>query len=132
MFYGQYTGSIDIKGRLSIPRTVRESLTKDEVIVAQGYEQVIFGYDRVLWEEKASQYFEKPLSDEEGRITRRNVFANAFIVKLDDQGRILLPQRLLHFANIDEQKEAITVVGAGDHFEIWRTKKWEEYVRAQE
>lgn len=132
MFYGQYSATIDTKGRLSIPRTLRESLSKDEVIVSQGFEQVIFGYDRSQWEEKAFQYFEKPLTDEEGRAIRRNVFANAFVVKLDDQGRILLPQRLLHFANLDEKKEAVSVVGAGDHFEIWRTQNWEDYVRSQE
>lgn len=132
MFYGQYVVSVDSKGRVSIPRILREALSKEEVIVAEGFDNAIFAYDRSEWEEQAQKYFEKPLADEEGRAVRRQAFSSAFVVKIDDQGRILLPQRLLHFANIDEKKENLAVIGCGDHFEIWRQQAWEAYAKSLE
>ena len=43
---------------------------------------------------------------------------------MDKLGRIVLPQALKGYATITRD---IKVVGAGDHFELWDTKRWNEY-----
>ena len=52
------------------------------------------------------------------------MFAGASDSKLDSQGRIIVPTNLLTYAGIEKE---VTVIGAGDHIEIWNTNNWNEY-----
>ena len=49
--------------------------------------------------------------------------AGAMDAELDKQGRILLPQNLRDFAELDKD---ITMVGTGARIEIWDKKSWEK------
>ena len=62
--------------------------------------------------------------DKNGRDLRREIFASAEYAELDSQGRFVLPRVMLMYAGI---KEKVIIIGAGDHFEIWDEKHWEEY-----
>jgi MraZ protein len=52
------------------------------------------------------------------------MFSSASDCKLDSQGRLVLPGNLQGYA---ELSKSITVIGAGDHIEIWNTENWNEY-----
>ena len=123
MFLGQYSPLFQ-KGvsRLSLPKKLRQGLSANEVILSQGFDQCIFGYDKVGWEIESAKHLESPISDEKSRQIRRYLFGFAQIIPIDSQGRVVIPQDLKSYAGIDEE---VVVVGAGDHFEIWNQKKWE-------
>jgi len=53
-------------------------------------------------------------------------FAMARVVKPDSQGRIVLPEKSMNRAKITDPH--ITLVGKGDHIEIWPTKEWNEFM----
>ena len=70
-----------------------------------------------------------PITDGNARTFQRYVFAGAFEAELDRQGRILVPQSLRTFAQLEG--EAV-VVGSMNHAEIWEPARWEAYRRGLE
>ena len=53
---------------------------------------------------------------------RRVFIGGAFECSYDKQDRILIPQNLRQYAEIDKE---IVMVGVLDHFEIWSRKSWD-------
>jgi MraZ protein len=51
------------------------------------------------------------------------IFGGATEVSLDSAGRILIPPFLRDYAGLDSET---WLVGAGDYFEVWRAKDWEQ------
>lgn len=129
LFLGEYSHHLTEGNRLALPKKIRAEITGDEVILARGFESYIAGFDRKKWEELAQKQLEIPLYEKRGRVLRRQMFANAMVLPIDGQGRVVLPQGLTEFAGV---KEEVTVIGAGDHFEIWDSKKWKDYLRKVE
>ena|SRR3972149_6267602 len=128
MFLGEYRHGLTKGKRLALPKKIRAQITGTEVILSKGFETCINGFDKPLWEETAKQPLAIPLYEERGRILRRQMFAQAQEVEIDKQGRIILPDSLLDWAGV---KDEVIVIGVGDHFEIWESKKWEEYLKRQ-
>ena len=64
-----------------------------------------------------------PMTNEKARSLKRFPLGSAAICELDKQGRILLPQVLRDRAGLDTD---ITLLGVGDHIEIWDTSTYEE------
>lgn len=126
MFLGEYKHTLTKGNRLALPSKMRSVVADGEIVLARGFERCIFGYGRLTWEKMAQTELEKPVSSEEGRKIRRQLFAGAISVEIDDQGRFVFPQNLLDYAQI---KESVLVVGAGDHFEIWSEGLWNEYLK---
>jgi MraZ protein len=65
-------------------------------------------------------------TDPEARAVRRVIFGGATEVTIDSAGRILIPEFLRRYADIDGETY---VVGAGGYIEIWRADSWEQELR---
>lgn len=126
MLLGEYKPSFTGKNRLALPKKLREQITGNEIILTKGFEKCIFGFDKKVWEETAKLELQKPISSVEGREIRRQMFAGAESVEFDDQGRFVIPETLIKYSGIGEE---ITIIGAGDHFEIWSSKEWTNYTK---
>jgi len=126
LFLGEYDHAQDDRGRITLPRKIRQELGNEEVIVSRGFDACIFGFDRDSWEREATKQLEAPVTEEKARSIRRYMFAGAQKVEVDKLGRILLPALLKEYAGITGE---VKVIGAGDHFEIWDKEKWEEYAK---
>ena len=124
LFLGEYDHSLDDRGRVTLPRKIRQVITGEEIVLARGYEGCIFGFDKSSWEKEAGKHLDTPVTDEKGREVRRYLFAGAEKVGIDKLGRILLPAQLKEHGLITRE---VKVIGAGDHFEIWDTARWREY-----
>lgn len=124
LFLGEYDHALDDRGRVTLPRKIRLELGELEIIVSRGFDTCIFGFDKESWEREATKQLASPVTDEKGRSIRRYMFAGAEKVEVDKLGRILLPALLKEYAGIDRE---VMVIGAGDHFEIWDTKRWRAY-----
>ena len=108
---GEYQHSIDTKGRLFIPASLREELG-DTIYVTISIERALAVYSEEAWHEKEEKFNALP-SAQARRI--RPLFVNAAKCTLDAQGRILLPQKLRAFANL---KKDVMVLGVSNHAEI--------------
>lgn len=113
------------KGRIALPKKIRNELAGERVILTVGFEKCIFGFNERSWEEIVKPEMERPLfSDVEGRNLRRKMCMEATVISLDAQGRFVIPEVMLEYAGI---RNDLVIVGAGDHFEIWDYKQWELY-----
>jgi MraZ protein len=128
LFLGEYDHALDDRGRVTLPRKIRQELGAEELIVSRGFDACIFGFDRESWEREATKQLEAPITDDKARSIRRYMFAGAQKVEVDKLGRILLPALLKEYAGITGE---VIVIGAGDHFEIWDIQKWRTYEASQ-
>ncbi len=126
LFLGEYDHALDDRGRITLPRKIRQELGKEQIILARGFDVCIFGFDPESWEREAAKQLEAPVTDEKARAIRRYMFAGAEKVEVDKIGRILVPALLKEYARI---KGEVMVIGAGDHFELWDKARWEEYAK---
>lgn len=125
MFLGQFSHVLDQKGRMALPKKLRLIIEGKELVLARGFEKCILGFERSSWEKESAKQLESPISDGKSRKLRRYMFSGAQIVDLDKIGRILIPAMLKEYAGI---KSNVTIIGAGDHFEIWDEKNWGSYL----
>ncbi|GIW69972.1 MAG: hypothetical protein KatS3mg101_0719 [Patescibacteria group bacterium] len=51
------------------------------------------------------------------------MYSGAAEVVLDPQGRLVIPSNLRAYAGLGK---SVTVIGAGDHIEIWNLETWEQ------
>lgn len=125
MLLGTYQPNFIGKGRIALPKKIRNELGGERVILTVGFEGCILGFSEKGWEEVIKPELSRPLfSDVQARDLRRKMCATATVVNLDAQGRFVIPEEMLNYAGI---KKELTLIGAGDHFEIWESKKWESY-----
>lgn len=125
MFFGTYKNIKVDKRRLSLPKKIRSELLGDKVVLTSGFDDgCIFGYEENVWQETSKVELVNPIKDALARKTRRQMFAEASIEDLDEHGRTIIPQNL---ADIAKLKDEVLIIGAGDHFEIWDPKNWDEY-----
>jgi MraZ protein len=124
MFLGEYQPNLTDGSRLALPKKLREQILGDEVVLSRGFEKCIFVYDKQDWIHESQKQIDSPITDSKTRDLRRYMFAGATDSKIDAQGRIIVPTNLQNYASLNKN---ITVIGAGDHIEIWDTESWNEY-----
>ncbi len=121
MFLGEYTHTIDDKGRLTIPAKFRALLAAG-LVVTRGFDQNLMLFPLDGWQDLATRIAQRPLSDESVRAFRRRVFSGAIDLTPDRQGRILVPNYLRQFAGINGD---VVIAGMFNYLEIWNTDAWE-------
>ena len=114
---GQYTHSIDAKGRLFIPAKLREELG-GTFHVTVGQDHCLSVYSDESWAAFMDKL--KALSYNEVKKLRA-LFAYAADCEPDAQGRILLPAKLREYAGLDHD---VTIIGSRSFAEIWNTEAW--------
>lgn len=128
LFVGEFDVLIDSKHRLAIPAALRE-----QIVPAEDGKNLylVLGPDRHLWL-YPDLYYARILSASQTsplptRRARRLdlMFALARKLKPDAQGRMVLPEKSMQRATIADR---VTLVGKGDHVEIWPTGEWESFV----
>ena len=128
MFIGEYSHSIDAKGRISVPAKFRKQL-KQGVVVTRGLDHCLFVYTRQEWLTLAMKLAELPISQKKSRAFARLMLAGAWDSKLDSQGRIILPEYLRKYASLG--KRAI-IAGLFSRLEIWDESSWIKYKQETE
>jgi MraZ protein len=124
MFLGEYQPNLTDGSRLALPKKLREQILGDEIVLSRGFEKCIFVYDKADWMLETQKQVDNPITDSRTRDLKRYMFSSASDCKLDSQGRLVLPSNLQGYAELSKN---ITVIGAGDHIEIWNTENWSEY-----
>lgn len=123
MFLGEFEYKIDDKGRVPIPPIFRRELSDKRLILTQGVEKCINSYTPSEWKKLADSLTTGSVTRSKLRRLSRVVFATAFRLEIDGQGRIALPVTLRQYAGIED--EAI-IVGVNTSFELWNRELWEE------
>ncbi len=128
MFIGEYSHNLDEKGRLAIPKKFRAKLTKGAV-VTKGLDNCLFFYTAQEWKQLADKLAQLPFSQANARAFARLMLAGAMDVDLDKQGRVILPDYLRNFADLNK---GVVVAGLYNRLEIWDQEKWIDYKKKTE
>lgn len=123
MLIGYYTSKITDKGRISLPKKFRDELG-NKVVVARWYEGCVVIVatksfknllDRITGK---ARFVTKDIRD-----TDRFILGSAFELRLDNQGRFILPKNLKEHAKI---KNEVVFMGLSDRVEIWDVNIWKK------
>lgn len=126
MFLGEYTAKFSGKGRVILPKKMRQAITGKEIILSRGFEGCIWGFDITAWQKEAKKQLEISATEERARYLRRYLFSSSEPVEFDSQGRIVIPSALLTYASLVNE---VVIIGAGDHFEIWNKRIWKKHLK---
>jgi MraZ protein len=119
-FLGQYSRTVDDKGRLVIPGEFRRGLGAG-AMMTRSFDSCICIYPKSKWEVLAGAVRDLPQVRSDVRDLARSVFGGATKCSLDAQGRIAVPAYLREFANL--RGEAV-ILGVNGHLEIWSKDLW--------
>lgn len=119
MLLGQYSHSVDAKGRVIVPVKFREDLG-ESFILTRGLDKCLSLYSSKEWALLEEKVKELPMA--QSRQIQYFLFGNAYSVELDAQGRIVIPAKLKNYAGL--QKEVV-VVGISTRAEIWDADLWD-------
>ncbi len=129
MFRGQFTYSVDAKGRVSIPARLRKHVSpeaNDTFVMTQGTGKCIDIYPLDQWlvfEKKLEEL--NPFDPRKAKFIRM-ILQHAAEDTLDSQSRILIPQKLLEYAKIEKE---VLILGALKKIEVWNPKEFEDYLK---
>lgn len=117
--------SLDPKGRLMLPPEYRDavaSTSAEGVFVLTGFYGRLVGYTVPDWEHNVEQLSSVKLPSLKLSRFMSKVLGLAEEVAIDAQGRVRIPQPLIHEAGL--VKDAV-LVGLGRKFEIWDQTRFE-------
>ena len=123
MFFGTYEHSIDEKGRLVIPRKMREEAGV-RLFIMKGFDGALSLFKEVEFERLTREFNSLPFSKKDIRAYLRIQLASACELEIDKMGRVQIPSSLLTKYQIGKD---VIVIGAGDHMEVWDKKTYAEY-----
>ena len=123
MFFGTYEHTIDDKGRLVIPRKMREEAGV-RLFIMKGFDGALSLFKEVEFERLTREFNSLPFSKKDIRAYLRIQLASACELEIDKMGRVQIPSSLLTKYQISKD---VVVIGAGDHMEVWDKKTYAEY-----
>jgi MraZ protein len=123
MFIGEYQHAIDSKNRMIIPSKFRESLG-ESFVLTKGLDGCLYAYTMEEWKVLEEKLKKLPLTNKDARAFVRFFFSGANEIEVDKQGRALIPQNLLEYAEINKE---IISIGVSTRIEIWGKEKWDDY-----
>ncbi len=121
MFFGEFEYKIDEKGRVPIPPRFRKEL-KEGMVLRPGVEKCITVYPLSEWKKLAATLTTGSVTRSKLRRLNRAIFATAFSLNIDGQGRIALPIPLRQHASIEDE---VVIAGANNYLELWNKEQWD-------
>ena len=118
-----YSHQLDAKNRMRIPAKLREELGEGYCITV-GTGKCLYVYTKEQMEKvrnslkKVSAYRDKQLK------AARFILYNTWEAEEDNQGRILIPENLRKYANVNKN---VIVFKGPTCIEIWSEENWNDY-----
>ena len=123
MLIGSYLGVLGEKRRTAIPKKYLKELGQ-ELVLAKWYEDCLVLVSQEFWQALLKRLTGGLAVASLGvRDIERFILGSAFEVKPDRQGRIIVPEVLVNYANLDKE---LVFLGLGDRVEIWSKDIWDK------
>ncbi|PID92114.1 MAG: cell division protein MraZ [Bacteroidetes bacterium] len=125
-FIGDHTVRLDSKGRITLPAALKKQLkgAADQgfVLKCDVYEKCLNLYPMQEWERQSRIIRSKtnPYNKEHARFLRM-FFAGTAELSLDSNSRMLIPKRLLEYANAGSE---LVLAGHTGKIEIWSAEEY--------
>jgi len=125
-FRGINSATLDPKGRMALPARFREAMVErcagNVVVTIDTREKCLLMYPLPEWEIVQRKLESLSNIGDRARLIQRLLIGHATDIELDANGRLLLPQMLRSFADLDRK---LVLVGQGNKIEIWSEPRWQ-------
>ena len=121
-FTGEFSYSLDSKGRLNIPAKFRNVLSKENrssFVITKGMDPCIWVYPVGIWQNIEDELKKLSSLSRVNRSFVRSTVRYTSTVNYDKQGRIAITQNLIDYANL---KKEVLIIGMVNKIEIWNPK----------
>jgi MraZ protein len=120
---GTDEATIDSKGRILVSKKKRDRLG-DEFAICLGDSGCLYAYPGEKWERILDEIDRCDPTHPSLQIYTRLVLGTADDeLSFDDQGRVVIPQKLRSMAKLEKD---VLLIGCGDRLEIWARDEWEK------
>lgn len=123
MLIGEYTHTVDAKNRVALPAKFRKEFGS-KVVITRGLDKCLFIYAPKAWQRIVDRMGDLSIGQASTRGFNRFFLSGAVEVDLDSQGRVLIPDFLKTFANLEGKA---VLAGVNDRVEAWNEHEWETY-----
>lgn len=125
MFRGINTINLDAKGRMAMPSRYREQLMAAcagrLVVTIDTNHRCLLLYPLAEWEQIEREIESLSSFDPMSQRVKHLLIGHATDLELDGNGRILLPQELRSYGELEKH---LCLVGQGKKLEIWGQEAW--------
>jgi len=128
IFTGRYEKTIDAKNRIQLPSRMRQSIDPGDdgellYVTLGDFERTLWLFTKRDFEELAQRIQTEVMSDPEARQFELQFYSMTEAVELDKQGRLVLPEALLKWSELERD---VFVIGQKSRMEIWNRSDYLE------
>ena len=125
-FTGEFSYTVDAKGRVNIPSKFRKVLSvdnEDTFVITRGMDPCVWVYPIVIWQNIENDLKNLSSLSAINRTFVRNTVRYATPLTYDGQGRIQLTTNLINYAELDKKT---LIIGMVNKIEIWNPDRLKE------
>lgn len=126
MLIGYNPVNLDAKGRLAVPTKYREELNElcgGVLVLTLNLDRCLSLYPKSEWEVIEQKLRQAPALNKNVKKLQRLIFGHATYCELDNQGRLMLPEKLREYAGLNKR---VALIGQRTMFEIWDDDIWSQ------
>ena len=125
MYFGHFEHTLDEKGRLSLPRKLREGLSEGSLLyILKGFEGCLSVYTEAEFQKLCEECSNISFNKKNSRSYLRIMLGSVVELSLDKVNRLQLPTQILNKYQISRN---VALIGVRDHFEIWDLEAYKAY-----
>lgn len=125
-FTGEFSYTVDAKGRVNIPSKFRKVLSvdnEDTFVITRGIDPCVWVYPIVVWQKIENDLKNLSSLSAINRTFVRNTVRYATPLTYDGQGRIQLTNNLINYAELGKKT---LIIGMVNKIEIWNPERLKE------
>ena len=122
MFQGEFSHTIDPKGRIIIPTQLR-SQVESGFVVTKGLDGCLWLVESEIWKKIEDEVMNMSFASQNARRLSRFLIAGAVDGDIDKQGRVFIPSNLREYAGLEKN---VILSGVGSRLEIWDKTRYEQ------
>lgn len=123
LFKGEYNHQLDAKNRIRIPAKLKADLG-NSYSITRGVDKCLYVLPKEEMDKLAQTFEGFDMYDPEKQRAVRSILRLAYDPDEDNQGRIVLTEKLRTYAGITKN---IVFLGSGNRIEIWDEKEYGRY-----
>jgi len=126
-FAGEYSNTLDLKNRVNIPAKFRKALdpiNDRTFVITRGFDPCLSLYPISEWNIVEQQLASLSSIRNRNREFVRSIVRYASYVQYDKQGRIIIPDNLKIYADIEKE---VAIIGMISKIELWSPEKIKKY-----
>jgi MraZ protein len=128
-FSGEYRFALDNKKRVNIPAGIRKMLPSESegtLVFTRGFEGCVYVFPHDEWQRLTKKLNSLDSFQVKVRNFIRQFVGSAFKTIMDNQGRVLLPEKVLEMAGISKE---VLLLGSLNKWELWDPVTYDQYIR---